>query len=144
MSFTLTIPQEDFRNTFGKETDYLKNLGPISSKECPQHYNNADALFLPTLLECFTASYPEAMVMKRPILTSNLAFARQICGEGNALFFDPLNDVDIADKIEQIVNDSSLFEKLVSNGSKRVKEFLSSEQRAQAYVSILEQITSKN
>jgi len=144
VSFTLTIPQEDFKNEFGEESDFLKNLGPISSKDCPRYYNNADALFLPTLLECFTASYPEAMVMRRPVLTSDLPFSRQICGEGNALFFDPLNEIDIANRVEQIVNDNRLFDELVTNGLKRVKDFLTSEQRAKAYISILEQITNKN
>ena len=84
--FTLTIPSTDFENMFGGENEYVRNLGPISSKDCPKYYNQSDALFLPTLLECFTASYPEAMVMKRPILTSDLPFAKQICKEGNAFF----------------------------------------------------------
>ena len=79
--FTLTIPDVDFNEMFGDEKEYVRNLRPISSKDCPKYYNQADALFLPTLLECFTASYPEAMVMKRPILTSDLPSAKQICGD---------------------------------------------------------------
>jgi glycosyltransferase involved in cell wall biosynthesis len=138
--FTLSIPADDFKNTFGEESAYLKNLGPVSSKDCPKHYNDSDALFLPTLLECFTASYPEAMIMERPILTSDLPFARQICGEGNALFFDPLNAVDIADKIEKLVKDEKLYDDLVQRGLSRVKDFCSSEERANSYISILEEI----
>lgn len=144
VSFTLTIPHEDFTTLFGEGNEYINNLGPVTSKDCPEHYNKSDALFLPTLLECFTASYPEAMIMQRPILTSDLPFARQICGDGNALFFDPLNANDIADQIENLVNDEALYNGLVKNGLKRVKEFLSSEQRADAYISILKVITVKD
>lgn len=140
VSFTLTIPESDFSDIFGSQTEYVKNIGPVASKDCPKYYNESDALFLPTLLECFTASYPEAMVMKRPILTSNLVFAKQICGEKNALFFDPLNPVDIANQIEKLVNNDTLFDELVSNGLNRVSEFLSSKQRAEAYIKILEEM----
>ena len=142
--FTLTIPEYDFESMFGDETGYVRNLGPISSKDCPAYYNESDALFLPTLLECFTASYPEAMVMKRPILTSDLPFAKQICKEENALFFDPLNPEDIANQIERLINDNDLYEQLVENGSKRVQEFRTSEQRAEAYIAILEKLGNKD
>lgn len=140
VSFTLTIPHEDFKKTFGVETEYLKNLGPILSKECPTHYNGADALFLPTLLECFTASYPEAMIMQRPIITSDLPFAKFICGENNALFFDPLDPVDIADKIEFLITNKGKYQDLVENGLKRVKQFLTPDQRSDKYIQILEEI----
>ena len=139
-SFTLTIPQEDYNKLFFKHKDVIHNLGPIQAKDCPQQYTDHDALFLPTLLECFTASYPEAMVMKRPILTSDLGFAKTICGENNALFFDPLNPQDICDTIELIINDEALYNKLVQNGEEWVKCFQNETQRAQTYTSVLEAI----
>lgn len=142
--FTLTIPNEDFQNTFGSESAFLRNVGPVNSKDCPHWYNKSDALFLPTLLECFTASYPEAMIMKRPILTSDLPFAKQICKEGNALFFDPLNPENIADQIEKLVKYESLYNQLVENGLTRVKEFMTSKQRAEAYISFLEELANKS
>lgn len=140
-SFTLTIPEDEFKFMFGGESEYLKNLGPVSSKDCPKHYNNSDALFLPTLLESFTASYPEAMIMQRPIITSDLPFANFICGENNALFFDPLNPVDIADKIESLVTNDVQYQDLVENGLKRVKQFLTPDQRSEKYIQILEKIS---
>lgn len=138
--FTLTIPEKDFRSTFGKESDYLRNVGPLKSFECPSQYSDADALFLPTLLECFTASYPEAMIMGRPILTSDLSFAKQICGEECALFFDPLDPYEIADRIQEIIKDEALYNKLVKNGNERVKNFLTYDQRAKSYLKIIEEI----
>ena len=76
-------------------------------ENCPKLYNQADAMFLPTLLETFSASYPEAMKMERPILTSDLDFAKDICGDA-ALYFNPLDSYDIANKIKTI-NDRSHY-----------------------------------
>ena len=67
----------------------------------------SDAMLLPTMLECFSASYPEAMVMKKPVLTSDLSFARSICGNA-AIYFNPFDPADIADKIIGLVNDKTL------------------------------------
>lgn len=139
-TFTLTIPDADYQNLFSEFQDVVKNIGPIAAADCPKQYAAHDALFLPTLLECFTASYPEAMVMKRPILTSDLGFSRAICGDDNALFFDPLNSKDICDKIEQLVNDTDLYNKLVANGEARVKKFQNRMERAQTYTKILEDL----
>ena len=55
-------------------------------------------MFLPTFLECFSASYAEAMLMKKPIITSNLGFAQNVCKDA-AVYFDPCNPEDIIDKI---------------------------------------------
>ncbi len=38
-------------------------------------------VFIPTLLEVFSATYLEAMLMKKPIIASDLEFSRDICGE---------------------------------------------------------------
>ncbi|MFK2341775.1 glycosyltransferase [Bacteroides fragilis] len=75
----------------------IVNLGIIDVSKCPQLYNECDALFLPTLLECFSANYVEAMKMRKPIVTSNLPFATNVC-KNAALYFDPMNAHDIVEK----------------------------------------------
>jgi glycosyltransferase involved in cell wall biosynthesis len=143
VQFTLTIPLNDYEEVFKGFEENVVTLGPIEAKDCPEHYRNADAFFLPTLLECFTASYPEAMIMKKPILTSDLGFAKTICGEGNALFFNPTDPKDIAAKIELLIKNEALGLELIENGLKRVKEFSSSEERAAKYMKVLEEIVMK-
>ena len=51
-------------------------------------------MILPTLLESFSATYIEAMFHGKTILTSDLDFARDVCGEA-AFYFDPLNPQSI-------------------------------------------------
>jgi hypothetical protein len=74
------------------------NVGPIKVNQCPALYHFCDALFLPTLLECFSASYVEAMYFKKTIFTSDLSFAHTVCHD-SAFYFDPYCVNDICDKI---------------------------------------------
>lgn len=133
--FYLTIDEKVFKSIFG-DTKEIINLGPQTSADCPRLYQNVDALFLPTLLETFSASYPEAMKMKKPILTSNLDFAKDIC-DNAAMYFCPTSAEDIADKIIKLSNDKKLYNELVKRGAKRLKKFETAETRVSKYLSIL-------
>jgi glycosyltransferase involved in cell wall biosynthesis len=140
IKFILTIPQSDYDSVFG--SDYLSEVltvGPVLPIECPSLYGECDAMFLPTLLECFSASYPEAMMMQKPILTSDLGFARTVCGE-SALYFDPLNPADISDKIEYLIGFPDRQSSLVKLGVERVKLFNSPVQRALAYLELCQNL----
>jgi glycosyltransferase involved in cell wall biosynthesis len=136
--FYLTINEQDFKNNF-PESEYIINLGPQKVEDCPELYNKSDALFLPTLLETFSANYPEAMIMRKPILTSEFDFAKNVCREA-ALYFNPLNPEDIAEKIIKLSEDKNLYETLVEKGKKRVSELETSESKAEKYLKIFENI----
>ena len=139
--FYLTIKQDEFE-IFANGDENIKNLGVVAVSDCPYVYSQSDAMLLPTMLECFTATYPEAMVMKKPILTSDLSFARSICGDA-AIYFDPFDPADIAEKIIRLKNDRKLYDTLVANGSRKVKSFPSAFERASRYIEICEEITAK-
>ena len=95
-------------------------------------------MFLPTLLECFSASYPEAMYMKCPILTSNLSFAHSLCGD-SAIYFDPLNPKDIAEKILYLAREKEVQNSLIAKGTAQLSFFDSFDTRADKYLQIIEQ-----
>ena len=140
VKFILTIPQSDYDTVFGD--DYLSEVitvGPVPPVECPSLYEECDAMFLPTLLECFSASYPEAMMMQKPILTSDLGFARTVCGE-SALYFDPLDAADIADKFESLVGSPDRQASLIKLGIERVQCFNSPGQRAFAFLKLCQDL----
>ena len=138
IKFVLTLPERDFLENFPKESlAHIINTGPVPPQEGASLYLECDALFLPTLLECFSASYPEAMAMKKPILTSDLGFSRSIC-KNAALYFNPVDPVDIAEKITTLYQNHTLRNSLVMEGSKRLKEFDTAEERAIKYLKICE------
>lgn len=141
--FFVTLDSKNYQMLFSGQEDYIINLGPITVEECPSVYEQCDALFLPTLLECFSASYPEAMKMEKPILTSNYSFAKNICQDA-ALYFDPLNPKDISEKIFNLINNEELQKELICNGNKRLETFETSESRAIKYLELCQSLIKEN
>jgi glycosyltransferase involved in cell wall biosynthesis len=137
--FFITIDEESYNSMFEGLEHNIINIGQVKAKYCPSLYAQCDALFLPTLLESFTASYPEAMKMQKPILTSDLSFAHSLCKDA-ALYFDPLDPQDIAEKIIKLSTDNELQRNLVKKGIERLKDFETAESRARKYLNICQQI----
>jgi glycosyltransferase involved in cell wall biosynthesis len=140
IKFVLTVNQDLFDQKFNElSRKYIVNVGPIDVSKCPQLYSECDALFLPTLLECSTANYPEAFKMKLPVLTSNLPFATNVCGNA-AMYFNPVCPDDIAQKINHFITSADLRKKLVKNGSIKLLDFLTAKERCEAYLEICKKI----
>ena len=134
VKFVLTIDDESYKQIFSNSKNII-NLGAISQKSCPSIYVQCDALFAPTLLETFSAAYPEAMKMEKPILTSNCSFATDVCQDA-ALYFNPLDPEDIASKIKELIDNKTLQYELIEKGKERVKKFETARSRAEKYVTL--------
>jgi len=144
IKFVLTIDNKSFDKMF-KNTiaeNYIINLGSISSKSCPSVYMQCDYLFAPTLLETFSAAYPESMIMKKPILTTEYSFAKDIC-QDSAIYFNPMDPIDISNKIISLLENKELQKKLVKKGLKRVASFETAKSRARKYIMLCSKIVSK-
>lgn len=136
--FALSLNSSEMPDMPLEAKEFIHFIGPVSIEECPSLYSQADFLFLPTLLECFSASYPEAMKMELPILTSDLSFARDLC-EDAAEYFDPTDPVDIATKIVELIQDEEKQKMLIEKGRCQLKKFDSASQRAEKYLKIIEE-----
>jgi glycosyltransferase involved in cell wall biosynthesis len=134
--FILTIDESEFlaKNSFSKNN--IVFLGKVKINQLPYLYSQVNFVFLPTLLECFSAAFPEAMKMCKPILTSDLDFSKGLCGNA-AVYFDPLNPVDIVKKILFLANDESLKKYLIDMGLQRLSSFDNYSIRASKYFTIL-------
>ena len=97
---------------------HIINVGVLNTSEVARYYANTDALLMPTLLETFCLPYVEAMQFGRPILTSDLDFAHEVCGEA-ALFFDPWDADDICKAILRLKDDKALHQQLVDAGKNK-------------------------
>ena len=135
----LTLNNDIFRKLNFKSSN-IKNLGSINPQECYQAYEECDLVVLPTMLECFSAVYPESMKMNKPILTSDLSFARKLCQDA-AIYFDPLCENDIAEKIIYVSSNKEIQNKTVKAGKYRQTKFTSSKERADRYIDILDKIS---
>jgi glycosyltransferase involved in cell wall biosynthesis len=144
VKFILTLKNDDYIKIIPERwRDRVYNTGPVAGIECPSLYQECDMLYLPTLLEVFSASYPEAMIMGKPILTSDLSFARDICGDA-ALYFDPFNTSSIAETIEKIAFNKNIYQEYVNKGNERVKIFPTAAQRAEMSLEIFRKVVNKN
>jgi glycosyltransferase involved in cell wall biosynthesis len=138
--FVLTLPDEVYREHFPeKYREYIYNVGVVKIDEAPALYKECDAMFLPTLLECFSASYAEAMKMDVPVLTSDMGFAHTVCNDA-AVYFNPIDPADIADKIIQLTASEDLRKSLVAKGKETLKNFGSADVRAKKYLELLTQL----
>jgi glycosyltransferase involved in cell wall biosynthesis len=94
--------------------DVVINVGPVEMKNVPSLYKQCDGLLMPTLLESFSGTYVEAMFHKIPIFTSNYDFAKIVCKDG-AVYFNPLEPLDILEKIKETFNDKFRLQQIINN-----------------------------
>lgn len=140
IKFVTTLPDVIFTKIFTeKSRENILNVGPVKPDACPQLYLETQAVFLPTLLECFSATYAEAMKMKSPIITTDLGFARTICGKA-ALYYDPINAADAYSKIIELVEKPIVYETLLKNAEDEIIKFNSPSQRAAKYLELCEKM----
>ncbi len=96
--FVLTIEREQLHKDLTGVDDCFVFLGKVSIAQCPFLYTQCDFMILPTLLECFSAAWAEAMIMNTPIITSDFPFSRGIC-KNAAIYVDPTSPEGIAKAI---------------------------------------------
>jgi glycosyltransferase involved in cell wall biosynthesis len=103
-------------------------------------FTERDAMFLPTLAECFSASYAEAMVMGKPIFATHLGFARSICGSA-ALYYRPCDPKAAAETIARLILNSDTQVRLREAGQLRVRDFDTPSGRAKKILGICTALT---
>jgi glycosyltransferase involved in cell wall biosynthesis len=137
--FVLTLKREDYQDIEEKHARHILFLGRVSIYEAPALYKQSDFMFMPTLLECFSATYPEAMKMENPVLTSDMPFARAVCGEA-AIYFDPQSPASIGEAIYSLASSEALRSEMIERGRKRLETFETATSRAQKYIEILKNL----
>ena len=137
--FVFSIDKKDFPQLEEKIKDCFVFIGRVTIDECPLLYQQADVVFQPTLLECFTAAYPEAMRMERPIVTTDLNFAHGLCDQA-AVYYSPLSEEDAAESLYRVSTNHVIAENLIQNGLEQLKKFDNYTQRVNKLISICESL----
>ncbi len=123
-----------------KVGEFIKNIGPVSLLKGPEVYQNSHMSILPSVLETFSANYPEAMAMGRPMLTSDLDFARDICGDA-ACYFKADDARDAANQTIELIENLALREQLIANGKRRLKAWPAPSEKYAMYKEIIHKIS---
>jgi glycosyltransferase involved in cell wall biosynthesis len=100
----------------------IKFTGYVDDLELTSLYREASAYVIPSLEEGFGIPLLEAMICKTPVVCSNAASLPEVAGEA-AVYFDPKNILDMAEKITNVLDDKRLSAELIRKGLNRVKDF---------------------
>ncbi|MBU0727212.1 glycosyltransferase family 4 protein [Patescibacteria group bacterium] len=103
--------------------DEVHLVGLVAEEDLFALYKNALSYVFPSFYEGFGLPPLEAMQCGTPVIASNKSATPEICGEGNALFFDPYDLEDIQKAMRLIATDPTIRQRLVDKGFERVKEF---------------------
>jgi glycosyltransferase involved in cell wall biosynthesis len=117
--------------------DRLYNVGPVPQAGCAELYRVCDAVILPSQLESFSNTIAESWAMGRPLLISDLPWARSLCGPG-ALYFRYDDPQDAAARILELRADAGKRKQSVAAGYAQLASYPTAEQRFLQYLEILE------
>jgi glycosyltransferase involved in cell wall biosynthesis len=97
-------------------------LGYVPDDQLFDLYSGADAFVFPSIYEGFGLPPLEAMSCGTPVLVSNVSALPEICGNA-AIYCDPFNVDDIAEKLERLLADKHSAIELTQRGLDRAKIF---------------------
>ena len=121
--------------------NFINNHGVINTSQCVELYNRTDIVFLPTLLESFSASYPEAYVYEKTNIDYRFKICKDICSSA-AIYFDPVSVIDASEKLYKLIVNKDLYKKMVERGTKRLDSFPTPEKNHKLLFDYIEQILS--
>ncbi len=137
IKFLVTLTKEEWRKKNNEFYKYVDNLGSLNIVQCPTFYNLIDGLIFPSLLECFSATPIEAMMMRKPVFASDRNFIRDACGD-DLVYFDPNDINDIAYKIyKYFFKDNLSHNKILNKSYIRALKYNNPINRAKKYIKIL-------
>lgn len=118
-------------------SDSVLFLEDVMDDELPAFYENAEIFVLPSLYEGFGLPILEAFKYGCPVLTSDVSSLPEAGGDA-AIYFDPEDISDIAEKIEKVLSDKKLRDDMIKKGHEQVKRF-SWEKSAKKVLQVLEE-----
>lgn len=121
--------------------DRFRLLGPVPYEKVARYYRGAIALVFPSKLETFGHPMLEAMLAGTPIIASDIPVFREI-GKEAALFFPPDDPIALAARIDELLGDSILRERLVAKGQERASSY-SWRKSADALCAVFREILSE-
>lgn len=144
VEFFVTLKDEEWENFSLEYRSVIKNVGPLKISQCPSFYQAMDGVIFTSLLECFSATPIEAMMMHLPLFASDRGFVRDVCA-GHAVYIDPEDSRDIAVKIKKWFFEKKIEEKIfhLENAYAYALKMPSNKDRADDYVNIIREMLRK-
>ncbi len=106
-------------NSFGQR---IRMTGFVDDNELQNYYQHAEAFIFPSIYEGFGFPPLEAMATGTPVIASNAASIPEVCGDA-ALYFNPYDINDMANKIFQMVKNNDMKKEYINKGINQVKKY---------------------
>ena len=103
-------------------TDRVIILTDVSDRELKMLYRNAHLFVFPSFYEGFGIPPLEASAYNIPVVCSGVSSLPEVMGD-SALYFDPYEPEDMADKVIMVIEDTSLRKRLIGLGRENLKRF---------------------
>lgn len=96
--------------------------GFVPDRDLPMLYRGAKGYIFPSLYEGFGLPPLEAMRLDVPVIASSRGSLPEVLGDA-ALFFDPGDGSELADRVEAVLSDETLARALSEKGRMRAGMF---------------------
>lgn len=116
----------------------VRFLNSVPDKDLPGFYAGASCFVLPSLYEGFGLPVLEAMQNGCPVIVSKVSSLPEAGGDA-ALYVNPMDSSDIAEKIDKLLSDDKLRAEMIKKGFDQVKKF-SWEKSARETLKVLERL----
>ncbi len=143
VDFFVTFNESEWRAKSEEFRQLVNNLGSLSVTECPSFYLSMDAVIFPSILECFSATPLESMVMEKPLFASDRRFVKDVCG-GYAFYFDPFDAEDAANIIAGYIENQYGRDAIrLQQAKEHAINFSNARSRAEQYLSVIRALLSE-
>jgi glycosyltransferase involved in cell wall biosynthesis len=146
--FTVTLPgeQPEVKNILQRAvalgiSDRINNLGRVPVSDTPGLYAESHMAFLPSLLEVFSAVYPESLCTGVPLVTTDLRFARDVCKDA-AAYFRPTDAKAAAEQIVRLAEDEGYWQQLSDRGREVFKGLPSAGKKWELQKQVITQVAA--
>lgn len=146
--FVLTLPKGEILELVEKKSkelgvsDLLVNIGAYKYKDAARLYSKSDIVFVPSLLETFSATYLEAMVAKKHLIVSDKDFAHEVCGD-YAMYINPIDSKKSAEIFKEIFDKMELSADKAIIADSILKKYGDQKQRFNNILNVLTNILKK-
>ena len=97
--------------------------GYIDKNKALYFYNNSLMYVFPSIDEGFGIPLIEALKLKVPVICSDIPIFREIADD-SVLYFEKQNEINLFERMKELIQSKELSSKLVSKGIKRVKSLI--------------------
>jgi glycosyltransferase involved in cell wall biosynthesis len=101
---------------------WVQIVGPLTLDETNQLYLDSDIFMFPAITESFGHPMVEAMAHGLPIVAADTHVNREVCCDA-ALYFEPLDPVDLARQVTRLAEDRRLREDLTARARRQASRF---------------------